>query len=144
MLTQWGLCTMRPTERWQGPAMQTHKAVRGSQGIMLNTGSKSCQFPPIPFSSCSKVKKAAAGMDGRPRVQWERGPAGTDYEGRVPGMWGEEAFWILVRAVGPLIYPRVRFNCMSKKKTMSNCKTIKKNRAEKMHSLRVRLHYSEL
>ena len=86
------------------------------KGITLNTGSKSCQFLPIPFSSCSKVKKAAAGMDCTSRAPGERGPAGADYEGRVPGMWGEEAFWILVRAVGPLIYPRVRFNCMTKKK----------------------------
>ena len=63
-------------------------------------------------------------------VPGERSPAGADYEGRVPGMWGEEAFWILVRAVGPLIYPWVRFNCMSKKKPKtSNCKTIKKKKS---------------
>lgn len=116
------------------------------KGIMLNTGSKSWQFPPIWFSSCSKVKKAASGRDSRPMVPGERDPAGADYEGRVPGMWGEEVFWILVRAVGPLIYPWVKFNrtWKKKKKTMSNCQTIKKNRAEKMHSLKVRRHYSEL
>ena len=120
------------------------------KGIMLNTGSESWQILPTLFSSCSNVKKAAAGMDSRPTapvlvpVPGERSPAGADYEGRVPGMWGKEAFWILVRAVGPLIYPWVRFNCMSKKKKSQTVRPLKKNRAEKMHSLRVRLHYSEL
>ena len=140
MLTLWGLCTMSTSEHWQGPAMETHNYVGGSQRHHAEYGERVLTVP-----SCSKVKKAAAGMDSRPMVPGERDSAGADYEGTVPGMWGGEVFWILVRAVGPLIYPWVKFNLTSKKKKkMSNCKTIKKNRAEKMHSLRVRLHYSEL
>ena len=60
------------------------------KGIMLNTGSQSWQIPPTLFSSCSNVKKAAAGMDRRPTHG--AGVAGAGREEPSRGwLWRESA-----------------------------------------------------
>ena len=60
---QWAPLSAGRDELWKHTTMWVDL-----KSITLNTGSEAWQFPLIRFSSCSKVKKAATGMDSRPKV----------------------------------------------------------------------------